>query len=78
MMSAPRLSPARNRKFADSPLEETVRSELVSEMGPAAAKLTRDSSVFMDDNGSQRARFRAHIRWKLVLVAPWPVLRLPS
>ena len=29
-LSAQRLSPARNRKFADSPLEETVRSELVS------------------------------------------------
>src|SRR5215469_11712234 len=28
-----RMMLARNRKFADSPLEETVRSELVSEMG---------------------------------------------
>ena len=33
---------ARNRKFADSPLEETVRSELVSEMGcRVRQKLTR-------------------------------------
>src|SRR5215471_11977845 len=33
---------ARNRKFEDSPLEETVRSELVSEMGCRVwQKLTR-------------------------------------
>jgi hypothetical protein len=68
--SAQRLSRARNRKFADSPLEETVRSELVSEMGRA------DSGVFMDDKGSLRAQFGAQIRWKLVLVGPPPVLLL--
>src|ERR1700740_3519472 len=43
---------------------------------PAAAKLTRDSSVFMDDSRSVGARFRAQIRWKLVVVAPQPVLLL--
>ena len=35
-----RMTLGRNRKFADSPLEETVRSELVSDMS-GTAKLTR-------------------------------------
>src|SRR5215467_10334325 len=37
-----RMTLARNRKFADSPVEETVSSELVSEMGcRVRQKLTR-------------------------------------
>ena len=71
--------PSRNRKFADSPLEETVRSELVSEMGcRVRQKINEDSSVFMDDNGSLRVGFRARIRRKRVLIAPQPVLLLLS
>jgi hypothetical protein len=38
----------RDRRFADSPLEEGVCCELVSEMGsPAAAGIRRDSEGFM-------------------------------
>jgi len=44
---------ARNPKFADSPLEETVRSELVSEMGcRVRQKLTRiPASLWMITEG---------------------------
>jgi hypothetical protein len=46
-------APLRNRKFADSPLEETVRSELVSEMGcRVRQKLTRiPASLWMITEG---------------------------
>src|SRR6516162_2707815 len=37
---------------------------------PGAAKINEDSSVFMDDNGRLRVRFRARIRRKRVLIVP--------
>ena len=51
------------RKFAvDSPLEEAVRSEPVSEMGfSGTGELGSDSKPFMGGAGSVRAPFRARI-----------------
>jgi hypothetical protein len=58
------------RFVADSPLEEGVWSEPVSEVGVFATWELRYSEAFMDDNSSGKGLFRARKRRSLSL-CPW-------
>ena len=51
----------RNRKFADSPLEEAVSSEPVSEVEEPGTREGANSGRVMDDSGIVKTLFRARI-----------------
>ena len=57
-------APQRNRWFANSPLEEGVSCELVSEVGVFRCRpgITENSEAFMDDNRGGKGLFRARKR----------------
>ena len=63
-------APPKVRFARDSPLEEGVWSEPVSEVGVFAAWELRYSEAFMDDNSSGKGLFRAQKRRRLSL-CPW-------
>jgi hypothetical protein len=63
-------APPKVRFAGDSPVEEGVWSEPVSEVGVFAAWELRYSEAFMDDNSSGKGLFRARKRRSLSL-CPW-------
>ena len=60
----------RDRKFADSSLEEGVWSEPVSEVGFSAPGNYGNSEAFMDDNRSGKGLFRLE-NGGVSVFAPW-------